>query len=182
MPPALLAPGPLLLLQPRRVAARAIAQRIADERGWTIGREIGWQVRFERRFSADTRLLVATEGILTARLQQDPLLSDFQTIVLDEFHERSIHADLGARAGQAGLARARRSPHRRDVGDARCAARVAISRRLSGRRVPGRLYPLEIELRAGQPLPTRSRGNLDARARRAACSAFCPARARSRRR
>ena len=66
-----------------------------SERGWTIGREIGWQIRFERRFSADTRLLVATEGILTARLQQDPLLSAFRTIVLDEFHERSIHADLG---------------------------------------------------------------------------------------
>ena len=51
--------------------------RIAAERGWTIGREIGWQIRFERRFCADTRLLVATEGILTARLQQDPLLSTF---------------------------------------------------------------------------------------------------------
>ena len=53
----------------RRVAARAIAQRIADEQGWQVGREIGWQIRFERRFSRDTRLLVVTEGILTARLQ-----------------------------------------------------------------------------------------------------------------
>src|SRR5438045_616249 len=86
--------GPLSLLQPRRVAARAIAQRIAVERGWTIGEEIGWQIRMERRFSARTQLLVATEGVLTARLQQDPLLSAFKTIVLDEFHERSIHADL----------------------------------------------------------------------------------------
>jgi HrpA-like RNA helicase len=82
--------GPLILLQPRRVAARSIAQRIADERGWTIGGEIGWQVRFERRFGPQTRLLVATEGVLTARLQQDPLLSHFRTIVLDEFHERSV--------------------------------------------------------------------------------------------
>src|SRR6185436_6756915 len=56
--------------------------------------EIGWQIRFERRFSAKTRLLVATEGILTARLQADPLLSDFDVVILDEFHERSIHADL----------------------------------------------------------------------------------------
>ena len=55
---------------------------------------MGWQVRFERRFSRDTRLLVATEGILTARLQSDPLLSGFRTVVLDEFHERSLHADL----------------------------------------------------------------------------------------
>ena len=97
VPPALVGDGPVILLQPRRVAARAIASRIAAEgavRGWTIGREVGWQIRFDRRFSADTRLLVVTEGVLTARLQRDPLLSDFRTIVLDEFHERSIHADL----------------------------------------------------------------------------------------
>ena len=96
----------MILLQPRRLAARAVARRIADERGWTVGREIGWHIRFERRFSRLTRLLVVTEGILTARLQQDPLLSEFATIVLDEFHERSIHADLGlALARQAWLAR-----------------------------------------------------------------------------
>src|SRR5712671_4870516 len=106
VPPALLADGPVVLLQPRRVAARAIAARIAAERGWTLGREVGWQVRFERRFSADTRLLVVTEGVLTARLQSDPLLSDFTTIILDEFHERSIHADLAiALARQAWRAR-----------------------------------------------------------------------------
>jgi ATP-dependent helicase HrpB len=94
IPPALTAIGRTILLQPRRVAARALARRIAHEQRWTIGQEIGWQIRFERRFSADTRLLVATEGILTARLQRDPLLSDFGVVVLDEFHERSIHADL----------------------------------------------------------------------------------------
>ena len=94
VPPALLADGPVILLQPRRVAARAIAARIAAERGWTLGRETGWQVRLDRKFSQDTRLLVVTEGILTARLQGDPLLSEFRTVVLDEFHERSVHADL----------------------------------------------------------------------------------------
>ena len=95
VPPALCADGPVLLLQPRRAAARAIAHRIAAERAWTIGREVGWHVRLDKRFGAETKLLVATEGILTARLQSDPLLSDFTTIVIDEFHERSIHADLG---------------------------------------------------------------------------------------
>jgi len=106
VPPALAAAGPVILLQPRRVAARSIARRIAEEQGWTIGREVGWHVRFEQRFGPDTRLLVATEGMLTARLQQDPLLSQFHTIILDEFHERSIHADLGiALARQAWLAR-----------------------------------------------------------------------------
>jgi ATP-dependent helicase HrpB len=94
IPPALAVLGRTILLQPRRVAARALARRIASERGWTIGQEIGWQIRFERRFTERTQLLVATEGILTARLQADPLLSDFDVVILDEFHERSIHADL----------------------------------------------------------------------------------------
>ena len=94
VPPSLLNPGRVMVLQPRRAAARSIARRIAAERSWTLGREVGWQVRFERNFQRDTRLLIATEGILTARLQQDPLLSDFATVVLDEFHERTIHADL----------------------------------------------------------------------------------------
>ena len=88
------------------MAARAMAQRIAYERGWSIGHEVGWHIRFERRFTKDTRLLVVTEGILTAYLQQDPLLSDVATLILDEFHERSVHADLGlALAKQAWEAR-----------------------------------------------------------------------------
>ncbi len=106
VPPALMADGPVILLQPRRIAARAIAARIAAEQGWTLGREVGWQVRFDRMLTADTRLLVVTEGILTARLQTDPLLSDFRTIIVDEFHERSVHADLAlALARQAWRAR-----------------------------------------------------------------------------
>jgi len=95
VPPALVAGGPVFLLQPRRVAARSLARRIAVEQGWTLGREVGFQVRFEREFGRETRLLVATEGILTGRLEADPLLGDFTTVVLDEFHERSIHGDLG---------------------------------------------------------------------------------------
>ncbi len=106
VPPALLDAGPLALLQPRRVAARSLARRIAAEQGLELERDVGWQVRFERRFSATTRLLVMTEGVLTARLVSDPLLSDFATIVLDEFHERSLHGDLAlALARQAMLAR-----------------------------------------------------------------------------
>ena len=106
VPPALVGHGRVLVLQPRRVAVRAVASRIAEERGWTLGREVGWHIRFEKRFAATTPLVVVTEGILTARLQQDPLLSDVTTVVLDEFHERSIHADLGlALVRQAWLAR-----------------------------------------------------------------------------
>jgi ATP-dependent helicase HrpB len=144
VPPALAADGPVIVLEPRRVAARSIAARIASEQGWTLGREVGWHVRFERKFMPDTRLLVATEGILTARLQRDPLLSGFRTVVLDEFHERSIHADLGiALARQAWLAR----------GDLRL---VVMSATLDTTRVaawlgdcpvvavPGASFPLEI--------------------------------------
>jgi ATP-dependent helicase HrpB len=106
VPPALAKDGPVFLLQPRRVAARSIARRIAEEQRWTLGGEVGFQVRFEKRFGRDTRLLVATEGVLTRRLQSDPLLEAFRTIVLDEFHERSLHADLAlAFARQAWRAR-----------------------------------------------------------------------------
>ncbi len=104
VPPALVDRGLVMVLQPRRVAVRAVATRIAEERGWTIGREVGWHIRFERTFGADTRLLVVTEGILTARLQQDPLLSEVATLVLDEFHERSLHLDPRAGPGPRGLA------------------------------------------------------------------------------
>lgn len=144
VPPALVDEGPAILLQPRRVAARAIAQRIAGERGWTIGREVGWHIRFERRFTPDTKLLVATEGILTARLQQDPLLSSFRTIVLDEFHERSIYADLGiALSKQAWLAR---TDLRLVVMSATLDAE-AVSRFLAGCpivTVSGRMFPIDI--------------------------------------
>src|SRR5205085_11920631 len=85
IPPALAAIGRTILLQPRRVAARALARRIAVERGWTIGGEIGWQIRFARRFFTRTQLIVATEGILTARLQSDPPLPHFRVLVLDVF-------------------------------------------------------------------------------------------------
>ena len=106
IPPALAEIGKTILLQPRRVAARALTRRIAREQAWRVGEEIGWQIRFERRFSDRTQLLVATEGILTARLQSDPLLSEFRVVVLDEFHERSIHADLAlALVKQAAIAR-----------------------------------------------------------------------------
>ena len=145
MPPALVEDGgPVILLEPRRVAARSIAHRIAFERRWKVGHQVGWHVRFERRFQPSTRLLVATEGILTARLQQDPLLSDFQTIVIDEFHERSIHADLAiALSRQAWKAR---TDLRLVVMSATLDA-ASVARFLDGCPivdVPGRVHPLEI--------------------------------------
>jgi ATP-dependent helicase HrpB len=149
VPPALTAIGRTILLQPRRVAARALARRIASERGWTIGNEIGWQIRFERRFSDRTRLLVATEGILTARMQSDPLLSDFDVIVLDEFHERSIHADVAlAMAKQAMDAR----PDLAVVVMSATIAAAEVARFLGGARVfevGTRRFPVDVVYRPG---------------------------------
>jgi ATP-dependent helicase HrpB len=150
VPPALAGDGPLILLQPRRVAARAIAQRISAERGWTIGREVGWQVRFERRFGPQTGLLVATEGVLTARLQQDRLLSRFRTVVLDEFHERSVHGDVAiALVRQAWQAR----DDLRIVVMSATLDSAAVSAFLDDCpvvNVPGRSFPLDINYAAGQ--------------------------------
>lgn len=149
VPPALVADGPVFVLQPRRVAARAIARRLAEERGWTVGREVGWQVRFDRRVSDATVLTIATEGILTARLQQDPLLAGIRTLVLDEFHERSLHADVGlALAKQAWLARSdmRLVVMSATIDTARVSAYLGGCPVID---VPGRLFPLGIEYRPG---------------------------------
>ena len=101
VPPALLAAGvlspqhpTLVMLQPRRVAARAAAQRIAEENGWDVGGRVGYQVRFERVVGPSTRLRVVTEGILTRQLLDDPFLEGVGAVVLDEFHERSLNTDV----------------------------------------------------------------------------------------
>ncbi len=147
--PTLVGDGPVILLQPRRVAARALARRIAEEQGFEVGQEVGWQVRFEREFTEKTRLLVATEGILNARLLADPLLSTFRTVIVDEFHERSIHADLAlAFLKQALAAR----------GDLRVVVMSAtldaarVSAFLDGcpvLEVPGRPYPVAVTYTPG---------------------------------
>jgi ATP-dependent helicase HrpB len=84
----------IVMLQPRRVAARAAASRIASEQNWRLGYEVGYQIRFENRTRPDTLVRVMTEGILTRRIQSDPLLEGIGCVILDEFHERSIHTDL----------------------------------------------------------------------------------------
>ena len=133
VPPALTALGRTILLQPRRVAARALARRIAFERGWTIGEEIGWQIRFERRFSRDTRLLVATEGILTARLQSDPLLSDFRVVSSTSFTSGASTPISRSRWRSRRWTSRDDLARRRDVGDDR--RRDRSSRFLGGARV-----------------------------------------------
>ncbi len=101
VPPAILRAGllgrehpNLLLLQPRRVAARTVAARIAEENDWRLGEEVGYHVRFDRKIGNNTRLRVLTEGILTRQLLDDPILDGVGAVLLDEFHERSIHTDM----------------------------------------------------------------------------------------
>ncbi|MEI6860508.1 MAG: ATP-dependent helicase HrpB [Shewanella sp.] len=87
--------GKILMLEPRRVAARSVAHYIASQRGSRIGDEIGYRVRGESRCSASTRLEIVTEGILTRMIQQDPELSGIALIIFDEIHERHLTTDLG---------------------------------------------------------------------------------------
>ena len=99
LPPALLdrlpaGSGQVLLLEPRRIAARAAARRIAEERGVVLGGEVGYSVRFDQKLSRETRLVAMTDGVLLRRLQEDPFLEGVAAIVFDEFHERSLASDV----------------------------------------------------------------------------------------
>lgn len=85
----------ILMLEPRRVAARAAAARMASLLGESVGQTVGYQIRFDKRIGKDTRIEVITEGLLARRLQADPELPGVGLVIFDEFHERSLDADLG---------------------------------------------------------------------------------------
>jgi ATP-dependent helicase HrpB len=85
----------ILVLEPRRIAARAAAGFMARQRGEAVGATVGYRIRFESRVSAATRIEVLTEGILTRLIQDDPELPGVGAILFDEFHERHLHGDLG---------------------------------------------------------------------------------------
>lgn len=165
VPPAVLRAGLLgadhpyvVMLQPRRVAARASAQRIAEENGWELGGEVGYHVRFEKRLGPRTRLRVLTEGILTRQLLDDPFLEGVGAVVLDEFHERSLHTDV-----TVALLREVRQTVREDM------MLIVMSATLDAEpvakflgdcpvvRVPGRTFPVEVtySLPSGEKLPDR---------------------------
>src|SRR5687768_11975752 len=84
----------IVILQPRRVAARTVAMRVAYERGVKLGHEVGYQVRFDDQTSLGTRICFVTEGILLRWLQDDPHLSDVSIVLFDEFHERNLLSDV----------------------------------------------------------------------------------------
>ncbi len=140
----------ILVLQPRRIAARAVAARIAEEQGWNLGEQVGYQVRMEKRLTTSTVLRIMTEGILTRQLLDDPALEKAGAIILDEFHERSIHSDL-----TLALLRQVRQTIRPDllilVMSATLNARK-VAEFLNGApvlNVPGRLYPVRIVYQPG---------------------------------
>ena len=86
----------ILMLEPRRIAARAAAEFMARQRGEEVGDSVGYRIRFESKISARTRIEVVTEGILTRLIQSDPELGGIGAILFDEFHERHLQGDLGA--------------------------------------------------------------------------------------
>lgn len=143
--------GAILVLEPRRVAARAGADFVASERGEPIGEGVGFQVRFEKRGSAATRVWFVTEGIAVRRLVSDPFLEGVGVIVLDEFHERHLPGDI-----VLAIARELRRTVRPDLKIVVMSATLdveRISRFLDDCpviRCPGRVYPVEIEYRANE--------------------------------
>lgn len=134
----------ILLLEPRRMAARAAAWRMSDLAGDALGGLVGYHVRLERRSSRETRVLVLTEGLLSRRILSDPELSDVGLVVFDEFHERSLHADFGL-ALALDVQRSLRPDLRLLVMSATLDA-GAIARHLGGApvvRAEGRMFPVE---------------------------------------
>ena len=87
--------GKIVMLEPRRLAARAAAERLAQQLGETAGQTVGYRMRGETKVSSTTKIEVVTEGILTRMIQNDPELSGIGAVIFDEFHERSLNADLG---------------------------------------------------------------------------------------
>jgi len=140
-----LAGGKILLLEPRRIAARAAAEFMAAQLGEAVGETVGYRIRFEAKISPRTRIEVVTEGILTRLLQSDPELPGIGAILFDEFHERHLHGDLGAALAldvQASLRPELRLLVMSATLDGERIARWLDAPRLSS---AGRSYPVRIE-------------------------------------
>ena len=156
VPPALLDlwEREVLVLEPRRLAARLAARFVAAGRGEPVGATVGYQVRFEEVAGPRTRLRFLTEGVLTRRLLSDPTLARVGAVVLDEFHERHLEGDL-ALALLRRLQRTQRPDLRLLVMSATLDA-APVAQYLGGARVirsEGRQYPLEIEYTPHSPAP-----------------------------
>lgn len=145
--------GEVLVLEPRRLAARLAAERIAHERGEEVGGRVGSHIRFERRVSNQTRLTFLTEGLLLRRLRDDPELRGVRVVVLDEVHERNLATDLSL-----ALLRRLRARRRERLSIVTMSATLdaeVFAAHLDAPivRVEGRVFPVEIEHRAPGELP-----------------------------
>src|SRR5690606_36643183 len=141
----------ILMLEPRRLAARAAAERLASERSEAVGDTVGYRIRLDSKVGPNTRIEVVTEGILTRRLQADPALEGVGLVIFDEFHERSLDADLALALCLNGRALLRETPLKL----------LVMSATLEGERLgallddapvvrsEGRMYPVDI--RWGRP-------------------------------
>ncbi len=141
--------GQILVLQPRRLATRLVALRVAQELGTTIGQTVGYQTRHESRHDANTRILFLTEGLFLRRLLNDPQLNNVAAVVIDEFHERSLSADMAL-----GLCRRLRASTRPDLRLVVMSATLdaqQIARWLGcvGMQAEGRMYPVDVDYIAG---------------------------------
>ncbi|SBV37220.1 hypothetical protein STPYR_12150 [uncultured Stenotrophomonas sp.] len=152
----------IVMLEPRRVAARSAAQFMAKQLGEAVGETVGYRIRFENKVSARTRIEVVTEGILTRMLQDDPLLENVGALLFDEFHERHLSADLGLALAldvQAGLREDLRIVVMSATLDGERLATFLDAPRLSSE---GRSFPVEVS-----HFPARRDEALEAQARRA---------------
>ncbi|GAA0701989.1 ATP-dependent helicase HrpB [Marinobacterium maritimum] len=137
----------ILLLEPRRLAAKAAAQRLAYQLGEPVGQQVGYRIRLESKISAATRIEVVTEGILTRMLQDDPGLEEIGLIIFDEFHERSLDADTGLALALQGRELLREGPPLKLLLMSATLDGAALSALLNGApvlRSEGRAHPVEL--------------------------------------
>ncbi|MGQ0698033.1 MAG: ATP-dependent helicase HrpB [Panacagrimonas sp.] len=142
----------IVMLEPRRVAARASAARMAFLLGEKVGETVGYQVRFERRVSNATRIEVVTEGLLTRRLQSDPELPGVGLVIFDEFHERSLDADLAL--ALALDARANLNPELRLLVMSATLETARVSKLLDDATIveaSGRMFPVSVRYLGSKP-------------------------------
>ncbi|XEG73539.1 ATP-dependent helicase HrpB [Pseudomonas sp. abacavir_1] len=141
----------ILMLEPRRLAARAAAERLASELGEKVGETVGYRIRLESKVGPETRIEVVTEGILTRRLQEDPALEGVGLVIMDEYHERSLDADLALALTLNGRELLRDTPLKVLVMSATLEGE-RLSRMLNDApvvRSEGRMFPVDI--RWGRP-------------------------------
>lgn len=146
--------GRIVMLEPRRLAARQVALRMAQMLGEEAGQTVGYQIRFEKKISSKTRIEVVTEGILTRRLAEDPTLEGVGCVIFDEFHERSLQSDLAFC-----LTQETRSILRPELDIVVMSATIdatAICQALGAHEVScqGRMYPVETVISKDDILPS----------------------------